>query len=78
MEFEIRYSNGRKVGGYDSYPDAIVAVLAEYPDAEIGHDGDLRDDGERTLCWASEADSIDDDGARAVAAIHPVARKNWR
>lgn len=67
--YTINYSNGSKSTGLESYEAAKAEVLAEYPEAEIGHDGDLDGFGSRTLCWASEEDSIDDDGARAVATI---------
>lgn len=70
--FVIRWTNGTSDGGYESLDAAEAAVRAAYPDAEIGHDGDLRDvAGDRTLCWACEEDSIDDDGARAVCSIWP-------
>ena len=48
---------------------AQTYLLADWPEAEIGHDGDLTDSGDRTLCWADEPSSINDDGARAVASI---------
>lgn len=54
---------------HDTYEDATDAILAAYPDAKIGHDGDLTEGGDRTLCWACEEDSIDDGGAKAVAVI---------
>ena len=52
--------------------DAIDLVSERYPEAEIGHAGDLSDGGDRTLCWADEESSVDDDGARAVASIRRV------
>lgn len=68
--YEIHYSNGRVERDIETYEAAVNRLRAEYPDAEIGHSGDLADFGDRTLCWASEEDSVDDDGARAVASIH--------
>lgn len=53
----------------DTYDDAIDMVRAVYTDCEIGHDGDIPDGGERTLVWADEASSVNDDGSRAVASI---------
>jgi hypothetical protein len=70
--YEVRYSNGRRVGQLQSYEAALAEVESSYPEMVAGHDGDLTDDGDRTLCWASEADSVDDDGARAVASIYEV------
>ena len=66
--YEISYTDGRTVET-DSYEAAVATIEAEYPDAAIGHDGDLSDGGDRTLCWADEASSVNDDGAHAVASI---------
>lgn len=66
--YQIDWTDGR-TESHDTYEAACDAVTAEYPDAEIGHDGDLTDGGDRTLCWADEASSANDDGARAVASI---------
>jgi hypothetical protein len=43
--------------------------LPSHHEAAIGHYGDLEDGGDRTLCWADEADAQDDPGVRAVATI---------
>jgi len=53
----------------DNYEDCLVEIEKVYPDYWAGHDGDLSDGGDRTLVWASEADSVDDDGQLAVASI---------
>lgn len=69
--YAIHWTNGRVDGGYETLDAAEEAVRAAYPDAAIGHDGDLRDIcGDRTLCWRDEEESIDDDGARAVCSIY--------
>jgi hypothetical protein len=68
MSYEVQWSVGR-CDQYDSYDEAAEAILTEYPDAVIGHDGDLTDGGYRTLAWADEASSLNDDGAHAVASI---------
>lgn len=65
---EVRWSNGRCVGEL-TYAEAEALILAEYPDAEIGHSGDLTDGGDRTLAWADEAASENDAGQKAVASI---------
>jgi hypothetical protein len=53
--------------------ESVVRWIRErYPKAEIGHDGDLGDGGDRTLCWADEADAANDDGAKAIASITRV------
>lgn len=69
--YAIEWSDGSR-DEYDTYDQATTAVTARYPDAEIGHDGDLSEGGDRTLCWASEAESMNDDGQNAVAEIVPV------
>jgi len=68
--YEIRYPNGRIDAGYDTIADAAAALRSEYPELEYGHDGDLDDHGERTLCWASLDESEDDDGSSAIASIY--------
>lgn len=40
-----------------------------YRSAEIGHDGDISDGGETTLCWASAEDAENNPGVRAGAKI---------
>jgi hypothetical protein len=70
--YQITYADGSPRTTHDSYDAACDALRADYPEAEIGHDGDLTSGGDRTLCWACEADSVDDDGARAVASIYRV------
>ena len=67
--YAIHHSHGQTETGFDTYEDAIAAVKAVYSDVYIGHDGDISDGGERTLCWASEEDSHSDDGARACCSI---------
>ena len=64
----ISYTDGR-TADYDSYEAAVEAIEREYEDAAIGHDGGLIDFGDRTLCWADEASSVDDNGSNAVASI---------
>jgi hypothetical protein len=66
--YEITYTDGR-TDTAETYEAAVAIIEAEYEEAEIGHDGDLSDGGDRTLCWADEASSVNDDGANAVASI---------
>jgi hypothetical protein len=72
MSYTIEFANGETTESYDEYDAAVAAVEARYPDAEIGHDGDLSEGGDRTLCWRTEADSVDDDGKRSVCAIYKM------
>lgn len=67
--YRVRWGNGAPTKMADSYEEAQAIVRAEYPNAEIGHDGDLEGFGDRTLFWKCAADSIDDDGARAIGQI---------
>lgn len=54
----------------ESYDEAIALVRAVYgEDAAIGHDGDIGEGGERTLCWADADVASGDDGSRACASI---------
>ena len=56
-----------------TYEAAEALIYDRYPDAEIGHAGDLSEGGDRTLAWASHEDSVDDDGRQAVGSIRRVA-----
>jgi hypothetical protein len=66
--YEISYSDGRRATT-ETLDGAIALLLAEYPDLEYGHDGDLSDGGDKTLAWACEQDSLGDAGQNAVASI---------
>jgi len=69
--YTIKFSNGQHDESTDTYDEAVAAIREIYgEDAVIGHDGDLSDSGDRTLCWADEASSIGDDGKNAVASIY--------
>lgn len=67
--YEINYTDGR-TAECETIDEAIATLEVEYPDLAYGHAGDLYEGGERTLCWECEADSLNDDGAHAVAAIY--------
>ena len=66
--YEISYANGTSTLA-NTYKTAVAAIKADYPSAVIGHDGDLSDGGDHTLCWANADDAVNDDGANAVATI---------
>lgn len=68
--YYISFAGGAPDRYYDTYEEAVAAVLSEWPDAEIGHDGDIDDGGDQTLVWESEEESEGDGGQRAVASIH--------
>lgn len=70
--YAMKHSHGQTETGFTSYEAACDAVRSVYADAEIGHDGDIAEVGERTLCWRSEEDATDDDGRLACCSI--VAR----
>jgi hypothetical protein len=65
----VALSNGRELR-FSNRAEAECWIRAEWPDCELGHDGDLDDGGNRTLVWSCEADSIDDDGACSVARLY--------
>ena len=64
------------VDGRVSMPADMDTILhnlhCEYPDMTHGHAGDLSDGGNRTQVWASQSESINDDGKRAIAEIVPA------
>lgn len=66
--YAVRWADGA-TERHVTYADAVAVIRARHPDAAVGHSGDLRDGGTRTLAWASDADAEGDDGARAVAQI---------
>lgn len=70
MSYMIKHGNGRKSEiEIETYDEACAIVRAEYGEAEIGHDGDLQDGGDRTLCWTDEESARNDPGAHAVCEI---------
>lgn len=70
-QYGIEWNDGTSTT-HATYEAAVEAVRAQYPDAVVGHDGDLTDSGDSTLCWACEADAQDDPGVNACAKIRPV------
>jgi len=69
VNYRIIHAHGAIEDGYATYTQAIAAVRAFYRNPAIGHDGDIAQGGDRTLVWACEADSEDDDGSRACCVI---------
>lgn len=69
LRYSVSWSHTGQVDVYDTYEDACAAVRSVLSDAHIGHDGDIRGGGERTLFWSGEPPD-DDDGARAAGDIH--------
>ena len=67
--YQIVYSDGRRSVTTLTYEEAVALLQGEFPDLEYGHAGDLSEGGDRTLAWACEEDSADDDGRSAVASI---------
>ena len=68
MEFTVKFTNGA-IETFETLEAAKARIYHLYPEAEIGHDGDLEDGGDRTLCWSNEQDSVNDAGQKAVADI---------
>lgn len=69
MTYRVVYADGRTVGGFETTQACLDAIGRHYPNYWAGHDGDLSEGGDRTLVWATEDDSLDDDGERAIASI---------
>lgn len=67
--FAIKWNNGQTETGFDTLEAAEASVRSVLSGAEIGHSGDLRDSGERTLFWASAEAAENDDGSRASGSI---------
>ena len=68
MAFSVNFTSG-KSETFKTLDAAKAHVNRLYPEAEIGHAGDLEDGGDRTLCWSNEQDSVNDDGQKAIANI---------
>lgn len=67
--YAIKHSYGQTETGIGTYEEAVSRVRSVYPNAEIGHSGDISEGGERTLCWIDEETSKNDDGSRACCSI---------
>ena len=67
--YAIKHSHGVTETGFETYEDAVVAVRSVYRTAAIGHSGDIKDGGARTLVWVDEETAVNADGSRACAVI---------
>jgi len=74
---KIQYADGTVVNAA-GFADALASVRLNYPEAVAYQGGSLVDEsddvecGGRILIWENEAASVNDDGAKAIAAIeHP-------
>ncbi len=63
MTTTIKHTDGQTTR-HETSAAALFALRSKY-----GAGIYLHDDGARTLVWASEEDSINDDGRRAVAEV---------
>jgi len=68
VSYTIRHAHGA-TERHASYAQAIAAVRAVYRGAAIGHDGDIAQGGDRTLCWVDDETAAADDGSRACCSI---------
>lgn len=62
--YRITYADGDTDSAY-TYDSAIVRVLRLFPNALVGHEGDLEEGGDRTMCWVA-ADPPTDSNACCV------------
>lgn len=67
--FAIHFADGRVIGGFESTQACLDKIERGYPNYWAGHDGDLSEGGDRTLVWANEDASLNDDGKHAIASI---------
>jgi len=73
-EYKIVHAHGVTESRVETYEEALERVRSVYgEDCEIGHDGDISEGGERTLCWVNEATAEGDDGSRACCQIVRLA-----
>lgn len=63
MKYVIHYADGRTASGFETTRAALEALEREFPTCHAVHDGG------RVLVWASEEDSVGDDGGCAVASV---------
>ncbi len=72
--YDVRYwEGGQWVQPWalsDSYEEALVQVREDFPDAVIGHDGDLSDGGDRTFCWEDAAHAVGQQIDNACVVIY--------
>ena len=73
--FRIEYRNSQASIPCATYDEAVERVRQAWPEAVIGHDADLTDGGDLTMCWSCEEEQSkdDDDGVRACATITAVS-----
>ena len=82
MKVKVNYTNGSPSAVHDSIQEAVETILSHYPDGVIYDAGgferasyspdsayDVRN-GRAALVWRNEAESVNDDGARAIASIN--------
>ena len=55
--YEVTFRDGRASKRFAFFSSARAWIIELYPDAVIGHVGDMRDGGTRTNFWASAADN---------------------
>lgn len=63
--YRITYSNGNAPDHADSYEDAVQLVRNQW-----GERCYAEQFADRALVWRNEQDSVDDDGANALASIY--------
>ena len=66
FKYKVQFSDTSAYWIYDSAKEAGAAVTKRHPNAF------WLLDPERTLVWLNEADSINDDGSKAVAEIKRI------
>ena len=77
MLYRVSWSDGQERDTeYDTYEAAQEAIRGRYPQAVMGHGGDIAEGGDETLAWPDEATAgepgLGDGGQYACACIHVV------
>jgi hypothetical protein len=68
--YAVKHTHTCQVDTFDTLDEALDALREVYgDDIEVDGTEDLDQSHGRALVWRDEADSVDDDGARAVASI---------
>ncbi len=63
---------GGKVVTASTWESVVRYIKERYPNAVIGHTGDMEDGGDRTHCKESEVDPASGDMPRIIASITHV------
>lgn len=75
MSFTIKFHSGETVNT-STYAEAIFAVAMRHDNVSIGHDADISQGGDRTICWPSDAPGTEDELAALATICSDSKRQN--